>query len=128
MTKPKLTVIEGGLAVPINKRQKYFVSAYVTDTRLMGVLAVHAFWKIPRSDGFSDYHQFFYIDCEEAGLETFKSLLDSEPSEIEMVEQALIGGLGASKIEITERQLMGLLTEYRHFNKQHSLPLPEKYE
>lgn len=128
LTKPKLTVIEGGLAVPINKRQKYFVSAYVTDTRLMGVLAVHAFWKIPRSDGFSDYHQFFYIDCEEAGLETFKSLLDSDPSEIEMVEQALIGGLGASKIEITERQLMGLLTEYRHFNKQHRLPLPEKCE
>lgn len=128
LTKPKLTVIEGGLAASIDKKQKFFVSAYVTDTRLMGVLAVHAYWKIPCSDGFSDYHQYFYIDCEEAGLETFKSLLDSNPSEIEMVEQALIGGLGASKIEITERQLMGLLTDYRHFNEEHGLPLPEKYE
>ena len=128
MTKPKLTVIEGGLAASIDKRPKYFLSAYVTDTRLMGVLAVHACWKIPYGDELSDFHQFFYIDCEEMGLETYKSFLVSDPSEIEMAEQALVGGLGASKIEISERQLMGLLTEYRLFNENHKLPLPEKYE
>ena len=128
MTKPKLTVIEGGLAASIDKRPKYFLSAYVTDTRLMGVLAVHACWKIPYGDELSDFHQFFYIDCEEMGLETYKSFLDSDPSEIEMAEQALVGGLGASKIEISERQLMVLLTEYRLFNEKHKLPLPEKYE
>ena len=128
MTKPKLTVIEGGLAASIDKRPKYFLSAYVTDTRLMGVLAVHACWKIPYGDELSDFHQFFYIDCEEMGLETYKSFLDSDPSEIEMAEQALVGGLGASKIDISERQLMGLLTEYRLFNENHKLPLPEKYE
>ena len=128
MTKPKLTVIEGGLAASIDKRPKYFLSAYVTDTRLMGVLAVHACWKIPYGDELSDFHQFFYIDCEEMGLETYKSFLDSDPSEIEMAEQALVGVLGASKIEISERQLMGLLTEYRLFNENHKLPLPEKYE
>ena len=128
MTKPKLTVIEGGLAASIDKRPKYFLSAYVTDTRLMGVLAVHACWKIPYGDELLDFHQFFYIDCEEMGLETYKSFLDSDPSEIEMAEQALVGGLGASKIEISERQLMGLLTEYRLFNENHKLPLPEKYE
>ena len=128
MTKPKLTVIEGGLAASIDKRPKYFLSAYVTDTRLMGVLAVHACWKIPYGDELSDFHQFFYIDCEEMGLETYKSFLDSDPSEIEMAKQALVGGLGASKIEISERQLMGLLTEYRLFNENHKLPLPEKYE
>lgn len=128
MTKPKLTVIEGGLSASIDKRPKYFLSAYVTDTRLMGVLAVHACWKIPYGDELSDFHQFFYIDCEEMGLETYKSFLDSDPSEIEMAEQALVGGLGASKIEISERQLMGLLTEYRLFNEEHKLPLPEKYE
>ena len=128
MTKPKLTVIEGGLAASIDKRPKYFLSAYVTDTRLMGVLAVHACWKIPYGDELSDFHQFFYIDCEEMGLETYKSFLDSDPSEIEMAEQALVGGLGASKIELSERQLMGLLTEYRLFNENHKLPLPEKYE
>ena len=128
MTKPKLTVIEGGLAASIDKRPKYFLSAYVTDTRLMGVLAVHACWKIPYGDELSDFHQFFYIDCEEMGLETYKSFLDSDPSEIEMAEQALVGGLGASKIEISERQLMELLTEYRLFNENHKLPLPEKYE
>lgn len=127
MTKPKLTVIEGGLAASIDKRTKYFISAYVTNTRLMGVLAVHAHWKIPETFENSDFHQFFYIDCEEMGLETYKSILNGDPSEIEMMEQALIGGLGADKIEITERQLRGLLTAYKEFNMQHELPLPENY-
>lgn len=127
MTKPKLTVIEGGLAASIDKRDKYFVSAYVTDTRLMGVLAVHAHWKLPGEPEDSDLHQFFYIDCEESGLETYKSLLNSDINELDVTEQALIGGLGAEKIELTERQLKGLLTGYKDFNKAHNLLLPENY-
>lgn len=127
MTKPEFTVIEGGLAASMDKRPKQFISAYVTDTRLMGVLAVHAHWHLP--DGFegTELHQFFYIDCEETGLETYKSLKNADTSEIEMVEQALIGGLGARKTDITERQLKGLLTWYMEFNEKHNLPMPDNY-
>lgn len=124
MSKPQLTVIEGGLSSQTENKRKYFVSAYATDTRLMGVLAVYAHWKLADDYYDEDLHQFFYIDCEEAGFETYKGILGSDTDEINMVEQALVGGLGASKIEITQRQLMGLLTKYATFNRQHNLPLP----
>ena len=69
LSRPELTVIEGGLSVPVSKREKYFVSAYVTDTRLMGVLSIYARWRLSgSSDTEADLHQFFYIDCEELGL------------------------------------------------------------
>ena len=125
MTRPTLTVIEGGLSSSIDSRDKFFVSAYATNTRLMGVLAIYAHWKISNPVEDMDLHQFFYIDCEETGLETYTSILGGDTEEISMVEQALMGGLGAKKIEITQRQLKGLLTCYKIFNQRHGLPLPE---
>lgn len=127
MNRPKLTVIEGGLAAAINRHDKYFVSAYVTDTRLMGVLAIYARWKLYDTASGTDLHQFFYIDCEEAGLETYKSVTGNDLDEIDYIEQALIGGLGAKKIDLTQRQLAGLLTYYKEFNIAHKLPLPDGY-
>ncbi len=124
MNKPKLTVIEGGIPYLIKNKPKLLVSAYVTNTRLMGVLALYAHWRIEGSDEILDFHQFFYIDCEESGLETYDSILGNDSAEIEATEQALIGGLGAEKIEITYPQLSGILTFYRIFNEKHSLPLP----
>ena len=127
MSKPKLTVIEGGIPYLIKNRQKLLVSAYVTNTRLMGVLALYAHWRIEDTDEMLDFHQFFYIDCEESGLETYTGILGSDHSEIDATEQALVGGLGATKIEITYPQLSGILTFYRMFNEAHNLPLPRGY-
>ena len=125
MSKPKLTVIEGGIPYLIKNRQKLLISAYVTNTRLMGVLALYAHWRIEDTDEMLDFHQFFYIDCEESGLETYTGILGSDRSEIDAAEQALVGGLGAIKIEITYPQLSGILTFYRMFNESHNLPLPK---
>ncbi len=127
MSKPKLTVIEGGVPYLVENRQKLLVSAYVTNTRLMGVLALYAHWRISDTDEILDFHQFFYIDCEESGLETYTGILGSDRSEIDATEQALVGGLGAEKIEITYPQLSGILTFYRMFNEARSLPLPNGY-
>lgn len=127
MNKPELRLIEGGLSSS-QKRKKYFVSAYVTDTRLMGVLAVYAHWHTEDIMLTSDLHQFFYIDCEEAGLETCRIIEGSDPDEIELAEQSAIGGLGAVKKDITERQLRGLLRFYRDFNTERNLPLPENFK
>ena len=91
--KPKFTLIEGGLNCSIPQAHKRFVSAYVTNTRLMGVLAVYAHWAV--KDG-GDIHQFFYIDCEETGLETCTVYRGDWNQEMQMAEQALVGGLGAS--------------------------------
>ena len=129
LSRPELTVIEGGLSVPVSKREKYFVSAYVTDTRLMGVLSIYARWRLSgSSDTEADLHQFFYIDCEEMGLETYKSIIGNDSDELSYIEQALMGGLGAKKIDLAERHLRGLLTYYKKFNEHNKLPLPENYE
>lgn len=134
MSKPLFTVIEGGLLTAEKNTKKHFISAYVTDTRLMGVLAIYAHWHMepPATDpsGEEDYldlHQFFYIDCEEMGLESYKSVTGNDFEELELAEQALIGGLGAKKKDITERQLRSLLTYYKNFNRHHGLPLPDDY-
>lgn len=127
MTTPKFTVIKGGLATSLNDRKKNFISAYITDIRLMGVIAVYARWQVEGDPDGNDLHQFFYIDCEEMGLETYKSVSNGDISEVNIIEQALVGGLGASKIQITERQLRGLLTYYKRFNEDRGLPLPANY-
>lgn len=124
MTKPDLKVIEGGLSASAADQEKYLISAYVTNTRLMGVLAIYAHWKLSTGD----LHQFFYIDCEEMGFESYKGLPGGDSAEIIQAEQALVGGLGAKKIPLSRRQLQGLLTYYRLFNEQHHLPLPQPYE
>ena len=135
MTKPKLTVLKGGLSSGINDKAKHFVSAYVTDTRLMGVLAIVARWEVEEDERdlanrdpdepYGDLYQFFYIDCEEAGLETYQSQRESRFLDVRMTEQALVGGLGAQKIDLTERALRGLLHHYKEFNERHGLPLPK---
>ena len=127
LSRPKLTVIEGGLSATMEKREKYFVSAYITDTRLMGVLSVYARWKLSGMDEDCDLHQFFYIDCEEAGLETYRSVMGNAPDDIAYIEQSLTGGLGAKKVSLTERELKGVMTYYRRFNESRGLPLPENY-
>ncbi len=132
MKKSDLKIIKGGLSSNIDMMRKDFVSAYVTDTRLMGVLAVYARWNIagPSTDfsGEPDQlHQFFYIDCEEAGLETYTSHPGTDIIGIEITEQALVGGLGAKRVDLNERSLRGLLCHWRKFNVKHNLPLPENY-
>lgn len=126
MTKPNLTVIQGGLSAPADAKQKVFMGAYVTDTRLMGVMGLYIHWRLAQSSiSFSDFHQFFYLDAEEFGFETYKSIHGNHVEEIAAVEQALIGGLGGRKIEITEQEARFLLCEYVQFNQSHGIPLPE---
>lgn len=127
LTKPKLTVIEGGIPYLLKTRKKNLINAYITDTRLMGVLAMYAHWSIDESEQTRDLHQFFYIDCEESGLETYQSIEGNDHEEIYMAEQTIVGGLGANKVEISEKQLRAVLYHYFNFNIERGLPLPEKY-
>ena len=115
------TLLEGGLCSDIPSARKRFSSAYVTNTRLMGVLALYAHWTV--ADG-GDIHQFFYIDCEETGLETCTVYRGDWNMEMQMAEQALVGGLGAQKIPITANTFRWILQYWRNFNIEHDLPLP----
>lgn len=125
MTKPKFTIIEGGLSAPKESKEKLFTGAYVTDTRLMGVIGLYIHWRLPDQYATPDFHQFFYFDAEEYGFETYRSILGNNVEEISAVEQALIGGLGGKKIEVTEREARYLICEYARFNERHRLSMPD---
>lgn len=125
MNKPSFTVIEGGLSAPKNSKSRQFMGAYVTNTRLMGVIGLYIHWKLDDYYSSPDFHQFFYLDAEEYGFETYRGILGNSVEEIASIEQALIGGLGGSKEEITEREARALIYQYAQFNESHGLPLPD---
>lgn len=125
MTERKFTVIKGGASASATGSEKKFVSAFITDTRLMGVVGLYIHWELVSPDYTSDFHQFFYFDAEEYGFETYKSLLGKDEEALQAIEQALIGGLGGSKVAVTEKEATHLVQKYVAFNQNLSLSLPE---
>lgn len=120
----KLKVIKGGLSDSFHYSRKVFDSAYVTDTRLMGVIGMGIKWNLPDNNLRNEFHQFFYLDAEEFGLDTYTSLLGGTEEEIQRTENDLIGGLGAKKVDITLREAMFLVQHYAKFNKDHGFEIP----
>ncbi len=125
MSERKFTVIKGGISTTADNSIRTFLSAYITDTRLMGVVGLYIHWELSDADAVSDFHQFFYFDAEEYGFESYKSLLGSDPEAIHLAEQALIGGLGGSKVVINQREAEYMIQKYTAMNTALSLPIPE---
>ncbi|QHI72551.1 hypothetical protein [Aminipila terrae] len=126
----KFKVIRGGMDSPLHSN-KQFISAYITDTRLMGVTGLYIHWGIEDENISSDFHQFFYFDAEEYGFETYKSIVGNDIEEITVIESALLGGLGGKKIKIGEAEACHLVQEYAKANQDLAIPLPkgkEEYE
>ena len=61
-------VIPGGLSESSATSRKEFLSAVVTDTRMMGVVCVSARWKLPDNQVSRYLYQYLYIDADEFGL------------------------------------------------------------
>jgi hypothetical protein len=91
--KRKFTVIKGGNTSRVGSKTREFVSAYVTDTRLMGVIGLYIHWTLSDLNGSTDLHQFFYLDAEEFGFETYRSLTGNDEGEFLFLEQSITGGL-----------------------------------
>ena len=125
MTERKFTVIKGGAAAALSNNRRSFLSGFITDTRLMGVIGLYIHWELSNTESVSDFHQFFYFDAEEYGFETYKSLLGSDSESLIIMEQALIGGLGGNKVNINEREATYLVQKYVAMNESLSIPLPE---
>ena len=125
MTERKFKVIKGGAAAAVSNNHKKFLSAFITDTRLMGVIGLYIHWELSNKEFLTDFHQFFYFDAEEYGFETYKSLLGDDSEELAVMEQALIGGLGGSKVNVSEREATFLVQKYVAMNESLSIPLPE---
>ena len=125
MSKPVLTVIEGGLSPSKGTAEKEFAGAYITNTRLMGVMGMYVHWKLPEYPSCPDFHQFFYFDAEEYGFENYRSVMGNQVEKIASIEQTMINGLGGRKNELTEREVRAVLWKYLMFNKERNIPLPE---
>lgn len=119
----KLKLIEGGL-LPKEKCERIFISAYVTDTRLMGVLGMYVHWGLKDCYEAQELHQFFYFDAEDYGLEAYQGLWGGDIHEIQLIEQSMINPLGGKKIDISQKEAAFLLKEYINFNKKRNLPMP----
>lgn len=125
MNRNNFTVLRGGLLDSADTSEKVFESAYVTNTRLMGVVCMYIHFRLPDNPTLRDLHQFFYLDAEEYGFETYKSILGNDMDAVRDAENTLASGLGGQKVEITLREAMYLLQRYVRFNQQSKIPLPE---
>lgn len=86
-------------------------SCYITDTRLMGVLGIHGTWQV-KGNNSEKFHRFFYIDCEDNGLERYLEYFGNDEHQLEIRFQSIIGGLGAKLLSINEAQLNIILAYY----------------
>ena len=116
-----LRIIEGNLLIDPIEAGGDFVSAEATNTRLMGVVGVH----ILRDQGSDTFHQFFYIDTEEYGLDDYQSFLGMTDEEAEKKKTELFGALGGDWKSITEKEALFLVRNATRINSRRKLPLPE---
>lgn len=123
-------VIKGGLQKKAQTASHRLISAWITDTRLMGVCCIKAHWLAEAGDDTFEMFQFFYFDWQEYGLETYESFLGEPDLEmleaVETVEHSLAAGLGGKKNLITERELRFLVQSFAEFNAKRGIPMPQK--
>lgn len=127
MADSPFKVIKGGLdgkpADSSEEQKPYvFVSAWVTDTRLMGVNAMCIYWK-DRLD--TDIHQYFYFDAVDTGFERFDEVSGTDENALREKEISYAGGLGGRKIGIDESEALYLIQEFIKVNKRTGEPLPK---
>ncbi len=126
MNKDNFKVIRGGLLDSANTSRKTFVSAYVTNTRLMGVLGMYIHFKLPDNKALFDLHQFFYFDAEEYGFETYDSVLVQTTGgylKLKVPDR----WAGGEKIDLTLREAQFILQEYVRLNRKENIPMPEGF-
>jgi len=128
LNKSDFKVLRGGLLESAATSKKEFVSAYVTNTRLMGVVGMYIHFRLPENQLLQDLHQFFYFDAEEYSFETYRSVLGNEREQIQEIEGSMMGGLGAEKMSIDLEEAKFVLHEYIRLNYQRKQPLPTGLE
>jgi hypothetical protein len=139
MKKRKFKVLEGGLAAKDKASEKperpsgtlymersalRFLHAWITDTRLMGVVCLGIRWRFVGGNA-SEFLQYFYFDAVEYGFDRFDALIDPDLDEEMDMEASYIGGLGGSKVSVSEREAVHLVQKYARFNRKKQIFLPD---
>lgn len=119
----QLKLLKGGV-LPREKCPRTFLSAFVSNTRLMGVIGVYVHWNVLECAETEDLHQFFYLDHEESGLESYVSIFSDDKEQVAEAYHSMIGCLGGESIPLSREEVSWLLKEYVEINKINGLPLP----
>lgn len=120
-----IKVLKGGLD-PSNTTRYKFISGEVSDTRLMGVVAMHLVFEDTILKENPNQHQFYYFDYEELGLETLKIVYTNNPNEIDRNVKEAFAGLGAKLIDINEDEAYYFANWMIEDTKKKAQPLPEE--
>lgn len=122
----KFKIIEGGIK-PKEQCEKVFLSSYITDTRLMGVMALFVRWEILNCKECDELVQFFIFDTEEFGLEGFENIWGYDKELITSIENTQVGPLGGKKVPLKEHEVLYMVKHFHNYNLNHKLPLPKDH-
>ncbi|MDR3243020.1 MAG: hypothetical protein LBT34_03740 [Clostridiales Family XIII bacterium] len=126
--RKNLKVIRGGLSSTVQKSEKNFISAFVTNTRLMGVLVIYLRWMVKEGGFDSNLHQFFYVSTDDCGIESYRGVLGDDGEDFIDAEQSMLGGLGGDKIELTETEAVLIVQQYAEQTLSRGFLLPDGNE
>lgn len=87
-----------------NIEEYQFIKAYVTNSRLMGVVGVRLHF-----EGDKPLTLFFHLDYEEYGFDRFEAYEASDDESIERITQSFMGGLGAQLVEVSLKDASSLI-------------------
>ena len=125
-------VIDGGLLENSAASRKKFISAFITNTRLMGVVGITVHWKLIDNSVNTEFWQCFYLDAEEYGFDSYEFVVgpdDEETEELALeLSDRLMGGLGGHPVEISERETRSLVQDYVYMNIKKEIPIPDEAE
>ena len=119
MKKNKYKIIKGHQNHKM--ADKHYINGFITNTRLMGVIAMGLHWK----ENNNEIHQFFHFDAEEYGFDNFESITNGTEIEIENAKAAMSGGLGGEDIEITEKEAKYIFNHYFEINQKNGIEIPK---
>ena len=122
-----IRIIKGGLD-PSNTARYKFISGVVSDTRLMGVVAMHLIFKDMVQEDAPLFHQFYYFDYEELGLESLKLLRSNNEEDVGRMVKECFAGLGANLVELSEKETYYLANWMKEDTVKKKQILPDEIE
>lgn len=97
-----------------------FLFAKVTNSRLMGTLGLRIALK---TDNYR-LDQYFLLDAEKVGIADYVSIKNGNNRYLYEEEERLMGGLGADRIYINEKEAMYLINHFGNKNLKYKKELP----
>ncbi len=123
MKEHHLTILKGGLVSKEDSR-KAFVSAYVTDSRLTGEIAMHIHWHVLDCSEASNLYQFFSFRITEPYIADYAGFWHDDLEDIQDFESSLLGDKAAKKMDISEKEARRLFQQYHDLARKNNCSLP----